>query len=172
MKRIHWLFILGIVMQAACRLFVPTIEMLPQVQPDEAIVAGYGWGEVHLGARKEKLDKILGEGELLDTYSDIYFVDYLAIGLQISFSVNSNEVQAIFFYNNQKSSERFSTFAGKTSTGIDWNSTVEEVIDAYGPPIQDYHGADSGIPWRRLVFDGIDFRFEDNKMVRIAVPGR
>jgi len=56
----------------------------------------------------------------------------------------------------------------KTDKGIDWNSSPEEVIKAYGKPAEDY----SGPGWRRMVFDGIDFRFENGVMVRIGIPGK
>ena len=55
----------------------------------------------------------------------------------------------------------------KTDKGIEWNATYKEVKKAYGKPKEDYHG-DS---WRRVVFKGIDFRFENDVMVRIGIPG-
>jgi hypothetical protein len=45
------------------------------------------------------------------------------------------------------------------------------VKKAYGQPTAKFSGTDSGGTWKRLVFDGIDFRFENEKMVRIGVPG-
>jgi len=143
-----------------------------QEQIDAPIVAGYGWGAVHLGATKEEVEAIIGSGDFFAQYSDIYFVDYPSMGLQISFQTSDDKINAIFFYNHQQGSERFATFQGETSTGISWNSSLKEVLSAYGSPILNYQGVNEGIPWVRVGFDGIDFRFENNKMVRISVPGR
>jgi hypothetical protein len=152
----------------------PPIETVPlsQEQAEATIVADYGWGQVHIGATKQELDAILGEGNSPQKFGTVYFVDYPSIGLQISFSSSDNKVHAMFFYNKQKGSEQFATFFGKTSVGIDWNSSVEQVIEAYGQPHDDIQSTRSGISMRRLVFDGIDFRYENDKMVRIGVPGK
>ena len=89
----------------------------------------------------------------------------------IRFAESSHKVNAIFFYNKQRRKEHFATSAGKTSKGIDWNSTEAGVIEAYGQPKEDYSGG-FPITWRRMIFEGIDFRFENNVMVRIGIPGK
>jgi len=50
---------------------------------------------------------------------------------------------------------------------VDWKSSPNDVIKAYGKPKEDYKGEG----WRRMVFDGIDFRWENGVMVRIGIPG-
>ena len=47
-----------------------------------------------------------------------------------------------------------------------------EAYRSYGRSIGEFSGADSVGTWERLVFAGIDFRFENGKMVRIGIPGR
>jgi hypothetical protein len=129
------------------------------------------WGDVRLGASKKTIEKVLGNFPEIDPVGDVYFVDYSEKGIQLSFATKTNKVNAIYFYNKQRRYEHFATFAGKTSKGINWNSTEAEVIEAYGHPKEDYSG---GFPviWRRMVFEGIDFRFENNVMVRIGIPGK
>jgi hypothetical protein len=135
------------------------------------IVAGQGWGAVRLDASKRTIEKALGKFPEIDPVGDVYFVEYADQGIQLSFATKTNKVVAIFFYNKQLRKDHFSTFAGKTSKGIDWNSTEAEVIEAYGKPKEDYSGGYS-VMWRRMVYDGIDFRFENNIMVRIGIPGK
>jgi hypothetical protein len=150
----------------------PTIIRLPQTQIDSPIVPGYGWGQVYIGATKQEVDIVLGKGNPPKIYDTVYFVNYPSIGVQISYNKGDNKVRAIFFYNNEKGREEFSPFHGTTSAGIRWGSTVEQVKSAYGKPIDDFKNTLHGISMRRLVFDGIDFRYENEKMVRIGIPGK
>jgi hypothetical protein len=90
-------------------------------------------------------------------------------GIQISYNNSDDTLHNIYFYNQQRRYEHFIPFAGKTDKGIDWKSSPTDVIKAYGKPTGDYGGPGWG--WRRLVFDGIDFRFENGAMVRIGIPG-
>ena len=124
---------------------------------EQTIVAGSGWGRVQIGATKSQVAGALGEGQILAKYSNVYFMDYPEKGLQVGFLTKDNTVDAIFFYNKQKGSEYFSTFKGKTSTGIDWNSTAQNVIEAYGKPVEKYRGRDGfvfvaaiSLQWHRL----------------------
>lgn len=133
------------------------------------IVAGEGWGRIRLGAPLKAVDDFLGEGQVGHRYSGGYFKDYLATGVQVSFE-NANVVHAIFFYNRQQGDEEFRVFCGQTDKGINWQSSAEEVKKAYGQPTADY-SSDPGGSWERLVFAGIDFRFENRKLVRIGIPG-
>jgi hypothetical protein len=55
---------------------------------------------------------------------------------------------------------------------INWQSPIDEVKTAYGKPVEEFLGKDSGGTWNRIVFDGIDFRFENGQMVRISVSSR
>ena len=135
------------------------------------IVAGEGWGSVRLGAKRTDVESGLGKGENLEKYSDVYFVDYTELGLQVSFNNTDDRIHAIFFYNKQRRSEEFGFFVVETSKGIGWSSSEEEVIKAYGKPKNDFSGDDGGGTWRRLVFDGIDFRFENKRLVRMGIPG-
>lgn len=77
-------------------------------------------------------------------------------------------VHGIYFYNGQRDSPEFRVFCGQVDKGINWQSSIEEVKKAYGEPIAEFSGSGTS---KRLVFDGIDFRFENGKLVRIGVPG-
>jgi len=46
-----------------------------------------------------------------------------------------------------------------------------DVKRAYGQPTAEFSGSYLGGTWRRLVFAGIDFRFENERMLRIGIPG-
>jgi hypothetical protein len=136
------------------------------------IVAGVGWGPVHIGAVSKEVDAFLGDGKLGSRYSDSYFKEYEERGIQILFESAGNTVRALYFYNGQRGDENFSIFCGETDKNIDWRSSVEDVKKAYGQPTAEFSGTDTGGSWNRIVFLGIDFRFENGRMVRIGVPGR
>lgn len=133
------------------------------------IVAGVGWGIVHIGADSKDVDDFLGHGELAKRYSASYFKNYSEMGVQVLFE--SSTVRAVYFYNAQRGDENFSNFCGTTDKNIDWQSSVEDVKKAYGKPEAEFSGIDTGGPWERIVFAGIDFRFENGRMVRMGVPG-
>jgi hypothetical protein len=137
----------------------------PTIVPDE------GWGQVRIGAAATAIDALLGDGQTGHTYKGVYFKDYPPNGVQASFESLSNTVHAIYFYNGQHGDEQFAVFCGHTNNGINWKSSVDEVKSKYGHPTADYSGTDSRGTWQRLVFDGIDFRFENGRMVRIGIPG-
>jgi len=135
------------------------------------IVAGEGWGPVHIGAALKDVVAFLGDGQPAGRYPTKYFKDYPRKGVQVSFENASNTVRAIYFYNGQRDSGRFEVFCGHTDNGINWQSSVPDVKRAYGHPTAELSGANSGNTWQRLVFEGIDFRFENGKLVRIGIPG-
>ena len=151
--------------------FQPVFAVYSDRYQSPDIIAGQGWGDVRLGATKKAVEKVLGKFPEVDPVGDIYFVNYSEKGIQLSFTTKTNKVNAIFFYNKQRRYDHFVSFAGKTSKDIRWNSTEAEVIEAYGKPKENYSGMFPAI-WRRMVFEGIDFRFENNIMVRIGIPGK
>ncbi len=55
----------------------------------------------------------------------------------------------------------------KTEKGIDWASSAEDVIKAYGKTPDDF--SDESKSWRRIEYPGIDFRFEAGKLVRVGI---
>jgi len=134
------------------------------------IVAGKGWGKVSLGVDRKTVESVIGEGEKRSEFDDVYFVDYPAKGIQISYNNGDNTLHNVYFYNGQRRYENFTSFQGKTNKAIDWKSSPRDVIKAYGKPKEDHEGPGWG--WRRLVFEGIDFRFENGTMVRIGIPGK
>jgi hypothetical protein len=136
------------------------------------IIADEGWGPIRVGSPQKGVEGFLGKGKSGRRYSDVYFENYEAKGLQVSFNNASNTVHAIYFYNGQRDSPEFATFCGQVEKSINWQSSIDDVEKAFGKPAKEFSGTDLGGTWTRLVFDGIDFRFENGKMVRIGVPGR
>ena len=140
-----------------------------KTETDPLIVAGRGWGDVHVGATRSAVEKVLGagEGDEGSKYLDgVYFREYPDKGVQVSFTHKENTVVAIFFYNKQHRYENLVTAPVKTDKGIDWSASPDQVKKAYGKPKANY----SGSGWRRMVFEGIDFRWENGVMVRIGIP--
>jgi hypothetical protein len=134
------------------------------------IVAGRGWGEVHVDATRQAVESLLGAGEGQEgsKYLDgVYFREYPDKGVQVSYTHKEDKVVAVFFYNKQHRYENLATAPVKTDKGIDWTASPDQVKKAYGKPKANY----SGTGWRRMVFEGIDFRWENGVMVRIGIPG-
>ena len=129
---------------------------------------GMGWGLVRVGASLQSVERVLGKGTPSETFVDVRFVEYRPRGIEVSFERTSDKVHAIYFYNHQRGSGQFGVFCGQAAKGINWNSTIEDVRNAYGHPSADFVQGNSG----RLQYSGIDFRFENGKLVRIGVPGR
>ncbi len=132
------------------------------------IVAGFGFGAVRLGVSYKKVEASLGAGRRGSKHKDVYFVDYFAKGVQVSFASQNDTVHAIYFYNHQEDEPEFEPFCGDTEKGLNWQSSIEDAKKLYGQPLAEYSMSGA----TRLVFDGIDFRFENGRMVRIGVPGR
>jgi len=156
--------------------FAVVVSCFPNIARSEdkagsTIVAGSGWGKICIGTDRSEVEEILGKGEFLPKFDGVYLLIYKPKGIRVSLSNIDQTVHVIYFYNKQKGFEDFAVFNGKTSTGIDWNSTVDQVIKAYGKPIEDYSGNNTSGNWRRLAFKGIDFVYEDGRLVRICVPG-
>lgn len=155
-----------------------------QKGPD--IIPNQGWGEVRLGASRKTVEKALGKCSETEEMRDalrgslfsLTFFRYPEKGVVVLLErgflqeQDKDKVKEIFFYNKDLSYETFSTFQGKTSKGISWDSTESEVIEVYGTPREEYSGIDRGKSWRRMVFYGIDFRFINHRMVRIGIPGQ
>src|SRR5258708_3460116 len=135
------------------------------------IVAGEGWGPVRIGAASKAVDAVLGEGRTSRKYAHVYFKNYGLKGIQVSFENDSSTVHTMYFYNQQRDSPEFGVFCGEVDKGINWQSSVEDVKRAYGQPTAEFSGTYLGVTSKRLVFEGIDFRFENEKMVRIGIPG-
>jgi hypothetical protein len=135
------------------------------------ISAGHGWGAVHIGAASSEVDAFLGARESSRKYSNVHVEEFRTKGIEVGFENDSGAVHNIYFFNHQWESPEFAAFCGKLDSGVDWQSSVDDVKKAYGVPISDFKGTDPSGTWERLVFTGIDFRFENEKMVRIGIPG-
>jgi hypothetical protein len=131
------------------------------------IAAGSGWGSIQVGANFQAIQAALGKAIPSEEFSAVYFVEYRSRGIEISLNRADDNVHAIYFYNHQQGSGQFGVFCGQTTKGINWHSTISDVRNAYGHPSADFIQGESG----RLQFPGIDFRFENGKLVRIGIPG-
>jgi hypothetical protein len=136
-------------------------------ESETKIAEGQGWGSVQVGASFGSIQAALGKATPSEEFSDVHFVEYRSRGIEISLNRADDKAHAIYFYNHQGGSGQFGVFCGQTTKGINWNSTMDDVRNAYGHPSADFIQGESG----RLQFPGIDFRFENGKLVRIGIPG-
>ena len=139
--------------------------------PENYLIArGIGWGDVFLGATKNKVESFLSdEGVITSKFDDVYFADYLECGIQISYFTHGDTVNCIFFYNQDENYEHMIGLPIKTNENIGWESTPFDVKEAYGKPWEYFSGTKDGIFWERIVYNGIDFRFLNKKLVRISI---
>lgn len=128
-----------------------------------------GEGVFKFGIPRKQLEEAIGKGVAKSKYDDVYFVDYPDQGIQASFDNKTNKVHVIFLYNNANRYESFSTPTIRTSKGIDWKASEDDVIKSYGTPVKDY--SDESRSWRRIEYPGMDFRFEGGRLVRIGILG-
>lgn len=126
-----------------------------------------GQGVFTFGAARSEIEALIGNGEAKSPSKEVYFVDYPKAGVQVSYVNGKDSVRAIFLYNNQTRYEHFVTPSVRTDKGIDWHSTADDVIKAYGKTSKDF-GEDDG-SFRRLEYPGIDFLFQGGKLRRIGI---
>jgi len=142
------------------------------LKSDEPIIAGVGWSRIIRGATRKNVEVLLGKGEGDErnpNLKDVYFREYKQNGIQVSYKQATDRVEAIFFYNGQRLDPGYVTPFLRTEKGIDWNSSPKDVLTAYGEPVGDFGGPNPRGTWRRIEFKGIDFRFENDILVRISV---
>ena len=115
------------------------------------------------GMSKSKITSDFGIGNKYGSYVDIGIFFYLN-GLE-----NQEVVDEITFYGNSgESSQYFKQYFGQPAKNLDWNSTMEEVIQLYGEPTTRWQSSDK--PQSSLRYDdSLRLEFEDNKLVRIVL---
>lgn len=126
-----------------------------------------GEGPFKFGTARKQLERVVGKGVPDSKFDDVYFVEYPHYGVQASFDNKTNKVHVIFLYPGASDEILRSTV--KTHKGIDWKSSEEDVLAAYGKPLKDY--SDESKSWRRIEYPGIDFMFEGGRLVRIGILG-
>jgi hypothetical protein len=145
-----------------------TSKTSEKVEP--VLITENGWGKVVVGAKRKVIEAVLGKGgHDGHKYEDVYFVEYPQKGVQISYINKRDEAHAIFFYNKQTYYSDFVTAPVKTDKGITWDSSPEDIIEAYGKPPRDFRDETGNNAWRRLEYDKIDFLFQQGRMTRISV---
>lgn len=157
----------SILLLTFCSALAVAQQATAEIEP--VLIPGKGWGDVVIGAKREAIEAVLGRGEDRSKYEDVYFVDYPKKGIQISYTNKSDEAYTIFFYNNQRRYENFVTPRIKTDKGINWRSSPEEIIKAYGKPNREFSDESGNNAWRRLEYDKTDFLFEFGELKRIGI---
>jgi hypothetical protein len=143
----------------------------PTRNPKSGIVIVPGQGVFSVRTKRYDLESVIGDGEAGSKYDDVYFVEYPKAGVQVSYENSTNTVHVIFLYNQQSRYENFVMPKVRTDRGIDWNSTPEDILKAYGSPVHDYQDESPAKSWRRLEFAGIDFLFQGGRLGRIGILG-
>ncbi len=136
-------------------------------EPKSGIVIVPGTGVFKHGTKRSEVEAEIGDGEASSKYSDVYFVEYPKAGVQVSYYNANDTVRVIFLYNGQSRYENFAVPVVRTDKGIGWNSSVNDVLEAYGKPLKNYGGGNEN--WQRVEYPGIDFLFQNGKLGRIGI---
>ncbi|MBK5211391.1 MAG: hypothetical protein JJE36_03660 [Coriobacteriia bacterium] len=134
-----------------------------------------GWGDIRIGATESQVSAVLGEPASQEDFpemngeSAVVFYNYFDAGIQVSFIKPSMTVGAVFFYAGTGDHSEYSRFAGDMDKGMSWASSPDEVLAAYGSPVNDYQSDDGGLEWRRLAYRDISFRFQNGELETVAV---
>ncbi|WP_437770469.1 hypothetical protein [Arthrobacter sp. KNU40] len=132
--------------------------------------------KVVLGLSQSQLENILGKPEGVQTFpalagdpASTYF-DYPSKGIQIFFEAPSYKAKRIFFYNSCPTNSNFPvSFPYGTSKGINWSSSMTDVVWTYKNPLFDSATKGRLSTTRRFDYGTIDFMFESDKLCRISV---
>lgn len=133
----------------------------------DTITRGVGINSIVIDADRSTVEEELDPPDTMTEKGGIFIADYPQKGIRIEYYKGNEKVKRIFFYNNDPQMQSFGLYRGKTSRGIDFQSTPEAVITAYGEPLRDKKPEESS--YRQLGYRGIDFLFYQDKMVRISV---
>jgi len=144
-----------------------TAEKPPIRGPKSSITIVPGQGVFRYGTQRTDLEAVIGDGNPASKYDEVYFVEYPAAGVQVSYENKTDTVHVIFLYDNAPRYEGFITPSVLTDKGISWKSTDDDVLNAYGKPLKDF--SDVGKTWRRIEYPGIDFLFQDGRLSRIGI---
>jgi hypothetical protein len=142
----------------------------PFVDMRDTVTAGVGFGTISLGATEAQIKELLGHGERIYLgYQAIneFYVDYADSVVQIRYDMQTKTAAAIYFNNMGVRSRHV-----KTDRGIGFPATADEVRKAYGDPIEVRKILVSEITPATATdyrYTGIEFRFENEKLTRIAI---
>lgn len=148
---------------------------------DDAAAAGQdpltvdGWGAIKIGTSESAVTDVLGEPDAQQEYPAmggrpaVVFYDYVDAGIQVGFVKPQMTVNALFCFAGTGDHADFARFAAGTDQGITWASKPEDVIAAYGKPINGYMSDDGGREWRRLAYRDMSFRFQNDVLETIAI---
>ncbi len=136
----------------------------------EPITAGMGLRRIMLGASQSELEAVLGRGETLylgyQAVNETY-IDYGDSSVQIRYDLPAKTAAAIYFINRATRTRHL-----KTERGIGFSASVNDLLSAHGEPIEIRRILVSETSPAEAVdycYPGIEFRFENNKLNRIAV---
>ena len=133
------------------------------------IIRGAGWGEVRIDSLREDVETFLEvKGQISYEFPIDYHVDYPEFGMQVVYTNPEHKVKTIFFFNGDDDSDHLIPFPYHMVEKINWDSSKNHVRKILGRGVE-YKGKKLFNNWVRMVYNGIDFRFIGNRMVRISV---
>lgn len=144
-----------------------------RLKMNETILPGSGLARTVVGASREQIELSLGKGENLEPafhQAETDIVEYRSSRVIAVFGRDSNLLQAVYFHAGPQYVQPISTF--KTDKGLNWYASIADIRAAYGKPLAENSGvydALKTIQWRVLEYSGIEFRFENERLVRIGV---
>ena len=162
--RIGYLIVFALVaLTVSCKVLKPTTSQI-----SATIIEGSGIQGISVGDNINDVLKVIGKPSNFD---EEYYSFY---DKGVDFAVEDNKVHTIFLYYISKVHQPFN---GQTETGINKESTIEEVIERYGEPerigksiLSSYSGFPGQEDYNLNYYSkGITFTFYNKKLADIRV---
>jgi hypothetical protein len=96
-------------------------KALQKRRPKSGITIVPGEGVFRHGTKKKDLEAVIGKGDPDSKFDDVYFVEYPAAGVQVSYDNGKDTVHVIFLYNNAPRYKGFVVPKVLTDKGIGCN---------------------------------------------------
>jgi len=129
------------------------------------VVTTKGWGEVKVGQSAEDVNSILGPpAHFGPPVGNVIFAVYAWNEVDFAFRAETQRLWAICFHNPEnRSAHKASVF--RMNEGVNWNSTDDDVIKAFGAPIKTI----TTTYRRRLEYETMLFLFNDHRMTGACI---
>lgn len=140
------------------------------------IVAARGWGTVTLGASRSQIEAVLGAPEVTGAESDggMYATHY-ARGIVVVYGARGVGAVTIRIIGDRSlyggSSSKFSSSSARPDKGLAWGASAQQVISAYGQPIEReaYKDYPTEVEILNLRYPGAEFMLKGDRLFQINI---
>ena len=130
-----------------------------------------GEGVFAVGAARANLEAVVGTPSRIGRRnSDVYFIEYLNLKLQVAYKVGEDTVAGINFFRRSTNEKSPGGPPLRTAKGITWDSTAKQIREAYGDPA--YKLGQPTDDFGALRYKDVSFTFKSGRLIVVTTPGR